>query len=154
MKKMLFSALMIVLATGLLSAQNQIIDSVLYINEGVTTIANKAYYGNTEIKYVVIPSSVTTINLLAFHNCTNLKEIDIPASVKTIGNAAFQNDTSLTKVTLHEDLLKSISRHLRILQFRKSQFPRRYKKSVTMYLPIARISLQSMLINIPTPMRV
>ncbi len=104
MKRILFSALMIVLATGLLSAQNQIIDSVLYINEGTTTIANKAYYGNTEIKYVVIPSSVTTINLLAFHNCTNLKEIDIPASVKTIGNAAFQNDTSLTKVTLHEGL--------------------------------------------------
>jgi len=104
MKRILFSALMIVLATGLLSAQNQIIDSVLYINEGTTTIAYKAYYGNTEIKYVVIPSSVTTINLLAFHNCTSLKEIDIPASVKTIGNAAFQNDTSLTKVTLHEGL--------------------------------------------------
>ena len=104
MKKILFSALMIVLAAGLLSAQNQIIDSVLYISEGTTTIANKAYYGNTEIKKVVIPSSVTNINLLAFHNCTSLQEVDIPASVKTIGNAAFQNDTSLTKVTLHEGL--------------------------------------------------
>ncbi|MBR5433891.1 MAG: leucine-rich repeat protein [Bacteroidales bacterium] len=85
-------------------ASNEIIDSVLYIAEGTTTIADKAYYGNTEIKKVVIPSTVTKIGLLAFHNCTSLEEIDIPASVKTIGNAAFQNDTSLTKVTLHEGL--------------------------------------------------
>ena len=103
MKKILISTLMIVLATGSLSAQT-IIDSVLYIDEGTTEIAYKAYYGNKEIKKVEIPSTVTKIGGLAFHNCTNLEEIDIPASVTTIGDAAFQNDSSLTKVTLHEGL--------------------------------------------------
>ena len=103
MKKILISALMIVLATGSLSAQT-IIDSVLYIDEGTTQIKNSAYYGRTDFNKVVIPSSVTVINGLAFHNCTKLKEIEIPASVDTIGNAVFQNDSSLTKVTLHEGL--------------------------------------------------
>ena len=103
MKKILISALMIVLATGSLSAQT-IIDSVLYIDEGTTQIKNSAYYGRTDFNKVVIPSSVTVINGLAFHNCTKLKEIEIPASVDSIGNAVFQNDSSLTKVTLHEGL--------------------------------------------------
>ena len=87
-----------------LSAQTQIIDSVLYITEGATQIGSQAYYGKTTFKKVVIPSSVTKIGSLAFHSCTKLEEIDIPASVTTIGNAAFQNDSALTKVTLHEGL--------------------------------------------------
>ena len=103
MKKILISALMIVSATGLLSAQT-IVDSVLYINEGTTQIKNSAYYGRNDFNKVVIPSSVTKINGLAFHSCSNLKEVEIPASVDTIGNAVFQNCTSLTKVTLHNGL--------------------------------------------------
>ncbi len=79
-------------------------NGVLTIANGTTEIKNKEYYGNTEIKKVIIPSSVTKIEGLAFHNCSNLTEIEIPSSVKTIGNAVFQNCTSLTKVTLHEGL--------------------------------------------------
>ena len=103
MRKILFLVTTIIFAAGSLLAQT-IIDSVLYIDEGTTEIAYKAYYGNKEIKKVEIPSTVTKIGGLAFHNCTNLEEIDIPASVTTIGDAAFQNDSSLTKVTLHEGL--------------------------------------------------
>ncbi|MBR5433890.1 MAG: hypothetical protein IK117_05600, partial [Bacteroidales bacterium] len=66
MKKILNSALIIVLATCSLSAQT-IIDSVLYIDEGTTQIKNSAYYGRTDFNKVVIPSSVTVINGLAFH---------------------------------------------------------------------------------------
>ncbi len=104
MKKFLFFAAIILGFNNLVEAQSISEDGVLTIAEGTTAIANKAYYGNTEIKKVVIPSSVTKIGQLAFHNCINLEEVDIPASVTTIGNAAFQNDSSLTKVTLHEGL--------------------------------------------------
>ena len=105
MKKIVALAFTVLLSAGSLLAQT-ITDSVLYIAEGTTEIGYKAYYGNNEIKKVVIPSTVTKIGGLAFHNCTNLEEIDIPASVTTIGDAAFQNDSSLTKVTLHEGLTK------------------------------------------------
>ncbi|MBR5166780.1 MAG: leucine-rich repeat domain-containing protein [Salinivirgaceae bacterium] len=103
MRKIVALAFAVSLSAGSLLAQT-ITDSVLYINEGTTEIAYKAYYGRTDFNKVVIPSSVTVINGLAFHNCTKLKEIEIPASVDSIGNAVFQNDSSLTKVTLHEGL--------------------------------------------------
>ena len=106
MKKINLLMSIFLLVVGSLTAQNQIIDSVLYIDEGATQIGSQAYYGKKEFKKVVIPSTVTKIGSLAFHSCTNLEEIDIPASVTSIGNAVFQNCTSLSKVTLHEDLPK------------------------------------------------
>ena len=111
MKKIFVLIAVFVLAAGPLLAQNQIIDSVLYIAEGTTKIKNSAYYGKTNFNKVVIPESVTEIGGLAFHSCSKLKEVEIPASVDTIGNAAFQNCTSLTKVTLHNGL-KNLSYRL------------------------------------------
>ena len=103
MKKIFVLASALLLLVGSLSAQ-KIVNGVLTIASGTTEIKSMAYYGNTNIKKVVIPSSVTKIGDLAFHSCSNLTEIDIPASVKTIGKAAFQNCTSLSKVTLHNGL--------------------------------------------------
>ena len=103
MKKIFVLISSFLLATGSLSAQ-KIVNGVLTIASGTNEIKSMAYYGNTSIKKVVIPSSVTKIGDLAFHGCSNLTEIDIPASVKTIGKAAFQNCTSLSKVTLHNGL--------------------------------------------------
>ena len=102
LKKTAFS----IIATLCLSTiyAQQIVDSVLYIAEGTTSIKGQAYYGKTNFNKVVIPSSVTKIGGLAFHSCTNLKEVEIPASIDTIGNAAFQNCTSLTNVILHDGL--------------------------------------------------
>ncbi len=111
MKKIVVLMSIFLLAICSLSAQNQIIDSVLYIAEGTTSIKSQAYYGKTNFNKVVIPSSVTKIGGLAFHSCTNLKEVEIPASIDTIGNAAFQNCTSLTNVILH-DGLKNLSYRL------------------------------------------
>ncbi len=90
----------LLLAAFSLSAQS-IQNGVLTIPDGTTEIKYGAYYGNTEIKKVIVPNSVTKISGLAFHSCANLVEIDIPGSVKTIGDAAFQNCTALSKVTLH-----------------------------------------------------
>lgn len=98
-----FCALIILLCTPLIFSQ-EIKNGVLTINSGATEIKTNAYYGNKDIKKVIIPSSVTKIGNLAFHSCENLKEIEIPSSVRTIGNAAFQNCTSLTKIKLQEGL--------------------------------------------------
>ncbi len=110
MKKTICIVSFFLLAIGSLTAQT-IVDSVLYISEGTTTIKSQAYYGKTNFNKVVIPESVKKIGSLAFHSCSKLKEIEIPASVDTIGDAAFQNCTSLTKVTLHNGL-KNLSYRL------------------------------------------
>jgi hypothetical protein len=111
MKKIFVLIAAFMLAAGSLLAQNQIIDSVLFIAEGTTSIKSQAYYGKTNFNKVVIPESVKKIGSLAFHSCSKLKEVEIPASVDTIGNAAFQNCTSLTNVILH-DGLKNLSYRL------------------------------------------
>ncbi|MBR5433426.1 MAG: leucine-rich repeat protein [Bacteroidales bacterium] len=101
MKKILISALMIVLATGSLSAQT-IIDSVLYITEGTTKIADKAYKGNCDFNTVVIPSSVKTIGISTFQNSSNLKKLVIPGNVKKIGDNAFAGCANLEEVVMEE----------------------------------------------------
>ena len=105
-------------------AKDVIIDSVLYIADGVPcvtsyknqtdftkvvipssveVIKNSAFYG-TKIKEIEIPSSIVKIENLAFHSCTDLDSINIPDNVKVIGDAAFQNDSSLTSVKIGSGL--------------------------------------------------
>ena len=90
------------LAICSLSAQNQIIDSVLYIAEGTTKIADKAYKGNCDFNTVVIPSSVKTIGVSTFQNSSNLKKIVIPGNVKKIGDNAFAGCANLEEVVMEE----------------------------------------------------
>ena len=101
-----FSILIVLLLASFSLSAQTIQNGVLTIPEGTTEIRAQAYYGNNEIKKVIIPNTVTKIGNLAFHKCGKLEEIDIPGSVKAIGDAAFQNCTRLSKVTLHEGLTK------------------------------------------------
>lgn len=106
-------------------AEDVVIDSILYITDGVPCITNthknqkdfakaiipssveviknSAFYG-TKIKEIEIPSSIVKIENLAFHSCTDLDSINIPDNVKVIGDAAFQNDSSLTSVKIGSGL--------------------------------------------------
>ncbi len=94
----------------------------------VTSIASKAFSGNTDIKELVFEegSGVTQILKDAFVSCsalttvtlrdglsqigegafafTGITEIVIPASVKTLDQAAFYTCESLSKITLNEGL--------------------------------------------------
>ena len=86
------------------SYENQIIDSVLIVYDGVKEIKKQEYYGKKEIQQISFPSSVTKINGLAFHSCANLESVTIPDGVKNVGNAAFQNCTSLISVEIGSGL--------------------------------------------------
>ena len=61
----------------------------LMIPDGVTSIANYAFYGCTSIESVVIPDSVTSIGNGAFSGCKNLKSVTIGENVAKIGSDAF-----------------------------------------------------------------
>lgn len=63
------------------------INSVV-INEGVTSIGDYAFYGNSFTK-VKIPSSVTKIGDFAFYSSYKLTDVELPSSVTSIGSFAF-----------------------------------------------------------------
>jgi len=65
----------------------------------VVSIASKAFYMNSHLKSVKIPSSVAKIGDYAFFSCSYLSSITIPTGVKSIGSYAF-GATQLKSVSL------------------------------------------------------
>ncbi len=70
------------------------------IQDGVTSIGNKAFYGSTSLTSVTIPNSVTTIGDCAFDTCESLTSVTIPNSVESIGDFAFYGCNSLSSVII------------------------------------------------------
>jgi|GEM_PF-4958348 len=67
---------------------------------GVTSIGTSAFYGNTSLMSITIPSTVTSIGSNAFNNCTGITNLTIPSSVVTIDSYAFGGWTSAQTITL------------------------------------------------------
>ena len=70
------------------------------IGDGVTSIGNCAFFGCTSLISVTIPDSVTSIGNFAFYNCTGLTGVTIGSNVTSIGYEAFSGCTGLTSVTI------------------------------------------------------
>ena len=70
------------------------------IQDGVTSIGDRAFYGCTGLASVTIGNSVTSIGSSAFSGCTGLTSVTIPDSVTSIGGSAFSGCTGLTSVTI------------------------------------------------------
>ena len=66
----------------------------------VVAIGNSAFYSNSIITSVSIPSSVTSIGNYAFQGCTGLTSVSIPSSVTSIGIQAFSDCIGLTAITV------------------------------------------------------
>lgn len=67
------------------------------IPEGVTEIGPYAFYGNSNLSRITLPSTLTTIKgSNTFYQCTKLKNITIPENVTKIGDYVFSGCTSLT----------------------------------------------------------
>ena len=69
------------------------------INNGVTSIGNYAFYMCPSLN-ITIPNSVTSIGKSAFSYCSDLISITIPNSVTSIGNYAFEYCSNLTSITI------------------------------------------------------
>ena len=86
-------------------------DSLVQIpaNLGILTVGhymdNTAgpFYGNTNIRTVIIPSGVTSIGTASFYGCTNLETIFLPSTLEGIGQAAFQGCSKLKNVYWYTD---------------------------------------------------
>ena len=63
----------------------------IVIENGVTSIGNRAFSRCTSLTSVTIPNSVTSIGTYAFSGCTGLTSLTIPNSVTSIGEYAFSS---------------------------------------------------------------
>lgn len=70
------------------------------IEDGVTSVGQKAFLGCAGMTEIVIPDSVTRIGPSAFSGCSSLTRIDIPGGVTDIGESAFYECSGLTSVAI------------------------------------------------------
>ncbi len=70
------------------------------IQEGVTSIAGKAFSYCKNLTTVELPSTITRIGYEAFDNCTSLISIKLPNGLLKIEDAAFRGTSLLTSINI------------------------------------------------------
>ena len=74
------------------------------IPESVTFIGNEAFSDCKSLQYIIIPYSVTSIGKMAFSGCLSLQSVSISDSVVSIGSSAFWECTSLQSVIIPDSV--------------------------------------------------
>ena len=74
----------------------------LIIDEGVTSIGDRAFQGCSNLSNVQLPNSLALINDSAFYGCSSLTSVTIPDGVKRIDNSAFEGCIRLTSFSVNE----------------------------------------------------
>ena len=74
------------------------------IEDGVTSIGNKAFDSCSSLTSITISNSVTSIKAATFYGCTSLTSITIPDGVTSIGYATFTGCSSLTSITIPDSV--------------------------------------------------
>ncbi len=76
------------------------------IEDGVTNIGDKAFYGCGALTSIEFPDSVTSIGKCAFQYCTSLTSLEFPDTVKRVESVAFADCASLTTVDLGDGVTR------------------------------------------------
>ena len=78
----------------------------LIISEGITSVANNAFYSNHNLKgELVLPESLKKIGDFAFYGCDSLTgELIIPDGVETVGAYAFTRASGFSGLHLSNSL--------------------------------------------------
>ena len=69
----------------------------------VTRIGTSAFWGDSDLTAITIPTSVTSIGMEAFQFCNSLTAINIPKNVTTIEPCAFRCTPNLTTITVDKE---------------------------------------------------
>ena len=64
-------------------------DQIVRIPEGIVSIGASAFWNNTYVKEVVLPSTLERLGGDCFYYCTNLEKVTIPEKVCIMGNNPF-----------------------------------------------------------------
>ena len=70
------------------------------MQQGVTSIGDRAFWDCSGLTSVTIPDGVTSIGDSAFSGCAALTSVEIPNGVTAIGGSTFSNCIRLAKVTI------------------------------------------------------
>ena len=70
----------------------------------VTSVGEKAFFGNTAITSVKFPETLESIGENAFTGCSALENVDMPDSVASLGKGCFLSCTSLKDLRLSSSL--------------------------------------------------
>lgn len=83
----------------------------LYISVGesidgypITAIANSAFYGNAELKGILLGENVVSVGDYAFFSCTGLETVILGENVSSLGQYAFAGCVRLSAIDIPEHL--------------------------------------------------
>ena len=79
------------------------------IENGVTSIAERAFSQCTRLTSVTIPRGVISIGESAFQGCTGLISLTLPDSVASMGKSAFYGCTGLTEIYYNAKAVENLS---------------------------------------------
>ena len=87
-------------------AWNSYDDSItkVIVNEGITSVSNKAFNQCTNLTEVYLPTSLSYIGEGTFAGCTGLRSIVIPEGTQRIGEEAFDGCANLSDISLPNTL--------------------------------------------------
>ena len=71
--------------------------SSVNISDGVTKIANGAFYASPQLRSVILPASVMSVGESAFYGCSRLQRVNL-SHVRKMGKKAFQDCKALEQV--------------------------------------------------------
>jgi uncharacterized repeat protein (TIGR02543 family) len=92
--------------TGRNGAGSSMIISSTIDGHKVIAIGDKAFYGDTALRSVIIPDSVTAIGSFAFCSCKNLANVTLSKNLTFIDGGAFSK-TAINEITIPKSLTKS-----------------------------------------------
>ncbi|MBR2975440.1 MAG: leucine-rich repeat domain-containing protein, partial [Alistipes sp.] len=74
--------------------------------EELSTIRYNAFYGQTDLKSIVLPNSLRVIDNNAFTGCTRLTDVSLNNSLYELGDNVFEGCTSLTTIKIPGELVE------------------------------------------------